>query len=214
MVIPLVNKNRYQIYSLIPHPVSVQSRTLVNTEINNVILVSNDTYIITEPDNIHSITNNTHIVKKVEPIWSIHKSTCEWESFKQNISAMLYLCNYKKVGMLNGTVMTETRYHRLIYLTEITQVELDCPDGRVRDRLIGLHQIPLQCDVSTDKVYWPAKQTMNIDIKDILTNVPNKFDSTQLPIVNLNDTNQVHDSIKTMISDLPNKEDTFTFDFD
>ena len=99
-------------------------------------------------------------------------------------------------------------------MTEITQVELDCPDGRVRDRLIGLHQIPLQCDVSTDKVYWPAKQTMNIDIKDILTNVPNKFDSTQLPIVNLNDTNQVHDSIKTMISDLPNKEDTFTFDFD
>jgi hypothetical protein len=214
MVIPLVNKITYRIYTLIPHPVSIKSKTLVIADINDVILVSNNTYIITDSDNIHSITNNTHIVTQVEPIWSINKSTCEWESYKQNVSAMLYLCNYKKVGMINGTFMTETKYHRLLYLTERTQVEIDCPDGRIRDNMKGLHKLPLQCDITTDEVHWPAKQTLKIDIHELLTNVPTKFDSTQLPIVNLNDTINVHDSIKTLISELPSEDDPFTFDFD
>jgi hypothetical protein len=71
--------------------------------------------------------------------------------------------------MMSGIIMQETKYYRLIYLTERTHVELDCPDGKVRDNLIGLHKLPLQCDVSTDQVYWPAKQTIKINIKDLFT---------------------------------------------
>jgi hypothetical protein len=43
--------------------------------------------------------------------------------------------------------------------------------------------------------------------------VPDRFDSTHLPIINLNDTNQVHSSIKTLIAELPSTDDPFTFDF-
>lgn len=188
MVIPLVNKDLYKTYSLIPHPVNVESKTLVIAELDNVILVSKDNYIITAAENVHSFTKEAHMIQRIEPINALHRSTCEWESYNQNLTAMLVLCNYKKVGLTNGIYMTETRYYRIIYLTEKTQVELDCPDGRIRDTLEGLHKIPIQCDVNTDQVYWPSRQTMKIDMHELLTNIPNNFDATQLPITHLNNT--------------------------
>ena len=212
MITPLVNKQRFQIYNLIPHPVSVKSRTLVLPEIKNTILVDKDSYIVTDSENIISINNDTHIVDNTEPIWNATKNSCEWEGFKQNASGMVTNCNFKKVGMTTGTFVTENKQHRLLYLTERTTVKLDCPDGKIRDTLQGLNKIPLSCDISTDKVYWPAKQNVKIDIQDWLSE-EDPFDVTKLPVININNSNEASDSIRKLISELPSESDAFTFDF-
>jgi hypothetical protein len=215
MLIPLVRKNAYNVHSITPHPVLMRSQTLILADIKDTILTDNTTYIITDIENMHSINNMTHILRTVEPIWGIKESTCEWEGFKQNVSGMLELCNYQKVGTVNGTYLTETKYFRLMYLAERQQVDLDCPDGKVRDHMLGLHKIHIQCDVRTNQVYWPARQTKEINVQDLLNDEhPSKFDTTQLPIWDLNITNRVHVSIKKLIDALPSEEDAFTFDFD
>ena len=195
---------------MIPHPVSVKSRTLVLPEIKNTILVNNDSYIVTDSNNIMSIGNETHIVNNIEPVWFLNKDSCEWEGFKQNASGMLHLCNFRQVGTTTGTFMTETKQHRLLYLTERTTVTLDCPDGKIRDTLQGLNKIPLSCDISTDKVYWPARQNVKIDIQDWLNEV-DSFDVTKLPIVNINSSNEASNSIRNLIAELPSESDAFTF---
>ena len=47
---------------------------------------------------------------------------------------MLELCNYRRIGNDHGALLTETKFYRLLYLTEETLVELDCPDGKLREK--------------------------------------------------------------------------------
>ena len=61
---------------------------------------------------------------------------CELECFKGNMPAILFLCNLKKLRITNGKYETNTPKICLIYLTKATQIELDCPLGKIRDNLI------------------------------------------------------------------------------
>ena len=77
----------------------------------------------------------------------------------------------------------------------------------------GLHQIPLVCDIETDKVRWPAKQTMTIQDLDLATNKSSVFDSTHLPVINIERNSSVHDSLQELIRKIPS-QDQFTIDFE
>ena len=68
----------------------------------------------------------------------------------------------------------------------------------------------MACDITTETVFWPAKQTLTIDIKvdDI-----NDLDSTSLPLININKTTKVGKSLKELLAKLPDKNEKYTIDF-
>lgn len=210
MITPLFSKTKYNIYNMVPHPISIRTETLI-PETTEIILVDELNYIITEPKNIHSINNETHVLNSMEPIWKGNKTSCDWVSFNQNLTEMLKLCNYKRVRTTDGITLTELKNIRLAFFPEETVVELDCPDGKVRDKIAGLHKLPLECDVTTAQVHWPAREEKEINIERLVT-IHNSFDITSLPIIKINEYDQVSEDLKNLISELPN-EDAFTFAF-
>ena len=153
----------YQVNTLIPHPVNIDSKTLVIAELDKLLLTSDRNYILTDPSNIHLLDGKNQILLKQEPMFALHRNSCEWATYNQNITAMLSLCNYHKLGIDKGIYVKDTSYYRLVYFTELTQIELNFPDRNIRDKLEGLHKLPLQCDLSSDLLYWPAKQTLTIN---------------------------------------------------
>jgi len=210
MIIPLTKKNRYTISSLIPHPVKLDKHHLVLPTLRKIILIDNNTYITTDVENVYSISLTQHMLLNMEPIYKKRRQSCEYEAYKGNGNTMLEVCNYRKVGVTNDTFVVETDQHRLVHFSEKTRVSLDCPDKQVRDTLEGLHKVPLACDITTETVFWPAKQTLTIDIKveDI-----DELDSTSLPLININKTTKVGKSLKELIDKLPDKNESFTIDF-
>ena len=92
-----------------------------------------------------------------------------------------------------------------------TRVSLDCPDKQVRDTLEGLHRLPLACDIITDTVFWPAKQTLTINVK---IEPMNDLDSTSLPLINISGVTKVGKSLKELLAKLPDKDEKYTIDFD
>ena len=211
MIIPLTRKQKYQVFTLIPHPVKLGPTDLVLPEVRDILLVNNFTYIITNNINVYSISLKKHLLLDVEPIYNKQKSTCEWEGFKQNTTQMIEICNYKKVGKVNDTFVVETDQHRLVYFSELTKVTLGCPTKQVRDNLIGLHKLPLACDIETEYVFWPAKQTATIALNLNDTSV---LDSSALPIISVNKTSKIHKSLRELLAKLPKEDDSFTIDFD
>ena len=117
----------------------------------------------------------------------------------------------KKTGQLNDTFVVEIDQHRLVYFSEQTRVSLEFPEKQVRDTLFGLHKLPLACDIKTDHVFWPAKQTVTISIDLNDTSV---LGSSSLPIISVNKTSKVHKSLKELLAKLPKEDDPFTIDFD
>ena len=83
--------------------------------------------------------------------------TCELAGYLKNVTSMLELCNYNKAGQTADTYMFETEQQRLVYFFQETKVTLDCPDKLVKDTFIGLHNLPLACNIITEDVSWPAK---------------------------------------------------------
>jgi hypothetical protein len=81
----------------------------------------------------------------------------------------------------------------------------------MRDNLIGLHKLPLACDIETEHVLWPAKQTLTVETLD--SNNSFVLDTTYLPVVNINTTSKVHDSLRDLIRKI-STDDPFTIDFD
>lgn len=213
MVIPLTRKREYKVFSLIPHPVKLDDTVLALPKLREVLLVDEYTYIITNKINVYSLALQSHLLLDVEPIYNHKKATCEWEGYRKNSTAMLSLCNYNKIGQLNDTFVIETDQHRLVYFSEQTKVSLECPEKQVKDSLVGLHKIPLACDVETEYVYWPAKQTATIALE---LNESSSFvlDSTYLPIINVNKSSKIHSSLRELINTLPKESDAFTIDFD
>lgn len=78
---------------------------------------------------------------------------------------------------------------------------------------MGLHKIPLACDIRTDYVFWPARQTVTITLAINETN-KHEIDSTYLPLIEVNRTDKVHASLRELINALPTKDDKFTIDYD
>ena len=120
------------------------------------------------------------------------------------------MCNYNKIGKINDTFVVETDQNRLVYFSELTKVSLGCPDKQLRDTLFGLHKLPLACDIETEYVFWPAKQTVTIAIDLNETSV---LDSSSLPIISVNKTSKVHKSLRELLAKLPKEDDPFTIDF-
>ena len=189
----------------------LDTTSLVIPELKDVLLKDATSYNITNKVNIYSISLQDHLLVNVEPIYNQMKSTCEWEGFKKNGTAMLEICNYNKIGQINDTFVIETDQHRLVYFSELTKVSLDCPDKQVRDNLIGFHRLPLACEIQTDYVLWPAKQTVTIELNNTYSF---NLDSTYLPIIDVNRTSKVHTSLRELITKLPKENDPFTIDFD
>ena len=213
MLLPLMRSTEYQAYTLIPHPLSLDQQLLVMPKIKNILLHSEQNYTLTTPDKLQTFAQNIHIMTELTPLYTQNKTTCELGGFNGNVTIMLKFCNYEKIGEINDSVIINTQKNRLAYFTTRTRVELDCPDGKVKDTLQGLHTLPLECDIATSNEYWPAKRSEIINIIDLTTNKPIRFDSSYLPIITLDKTSEVHDSLKKMIKELPGKSDKFTFDF-
>ena len=76
MIIPLTRKDKYESFSLIPHPVKLGPTYLVLPELKRIILIKKDTYIITNNINAYSISLTKHLLLDVEPIYNKNKRTC------------------------------------------------------------------------------------------------------------------------------------------
>lgn len=211
MVIPITHKRTYDVFTLVAHPIRLDATSLVVPELRNVLLKSNDSYIITDKSNMYSLLTTNHLLLEIEPIYNEQKATCEWEAFKKNTTAMLKICNYRKGSQGPDIFMVETDQHRLIYFPEATRVTLECPDHRMKDTLKGLHKLPLACDLLTDEVLWPAKQTMTIEAFN-----PNNsllLDSSHLPLITVDKSSEMHSSLRQLINKVTSG-DSFTLDFD
>jgi len=209
MVIPLTEKIEFKAVSLIPHPVQIDGKVLVIPVLHDVLLQTKSVYIVTDKTNIYSISAKKHLLLEVEPVYNKHKQTCELAAVESNKTNMLKLCNFEK--STQNTLVVETERNRLAYFSDETKVILDCPDNRIRDTLVGLHKLPIQCDIETDDVTWPAKQTVSIE--DTLLNDSFSLDSTYLPIITVNRSSEVHKSLRELINQL-RTNDSFTIDFD
>ena len=78
-------------------------------------------------------------------------------------------------------------------------------------KLTGLHNISLACDITTNQVHWPAKQTATIEV---ITNDTNLFQSTELHVATINKSSVVHSSLRELINKLPKPNSSLTIDFD
>ena len=71
--------------------------------------------------------------------------------------------------------------------------------------------MPLACDLMTDEVLWPAKQTMTIEHFD-----PNNsllLDSSHLPVINVDKNSEMHSSLRELVNKVTSG-DSYTIDFD
>ena len=89
MIIPLTHRTQYSVFSLIPHPVQLDSNTLALPELKDILLVDHNSYLITTKINMYTISPDHHLLLDVEPIYDKTRTTCEWEGFKKNTTAML-----------------------------------------------------------------------------------------------------------------------------
>ena len=213
MILPLVSKQKYKAFSLVPLPVQLGQNSLVLPELKNTILTNNNTYVLTDQFNVYTINMMNHLLLTVEPIHSHHRPSCEWAGLQNNNTAMLTLCHYKKIGHSSDHIIYETEQHRLAYFTNLTEVTLTCPTKTIKTLMIGLHKIPLTCDAATKLTFWPAKHTMTVNL--IYNDSSNlDVDSTPLPIISIDDKSKLHNSLKELLAQLPKKSDSLTIDFD
>ena len=215
MVIPLVNKDKYKIYSLIPHPIKLNSGTLMIAELSTIILTNNHSYVIVDPNDIKTLNDNRYMIPEIYPIYSLKHHSCEIESLKQNTTAILTLCNFRKLGSSEKVYLTDTPHHRLVYLADRTPIELNCPSEKLRDTREGLHIIPIECDFKSNSVFWPARLEKEINIKNLLAKSKKgkSFEITNLPFIEINESmSTLHNTIKSQIDNLTSEP--FTFDFD
>ena len=193
VIIPLTHKMNYQVYNLIPHLVKIDESSLVMPDLKGVLFIHDENYIIAKRANIYSFLKDKHILLTVEPIYNKIKLTCDFAGFLQNATAMLTLCNYRKSGQVADTFVVETSEQRLVYFPKLTCVSFNCSDNVVKDTLMGLHKLPLACDIQTDTIFWPAKQS--IAVENLLSNDFFTLDETKLPIASVSRSSNVHKSL-------------------
>ena len=66
-----------------------------------------------------------------------------------------------------------------MYFLKLTRVTFDCPDKIMKDSFVGLHKLPLGCDIIIDYVRWPAKQS--IKVESLSSNEIFSLDTIKLP---------------------------------
>ena len=217
MKIPLVQKADYKIYSLIPHPIKLQSGSIMIAEMNELILLTKTQYIIIpSQQGVTSINSSFHIINNMEPLWDITQNSCEYASFVEDVTSVMTLCNFKRLGLHKGIYLTNTPHNRLLYVSNITSITLDCPDTIIKDKVIGLNLIPFECTLTMDQVTWPALLKHEVNIEALLdkTKKGKSFGITYLPPFLVNESHPLHETIKDHIDKLPSEESDFTFDFD
>ena len=208
-LIPLVNKTPYKAFNLIPLPVNIGLDNLMIAKTKDMVLTNGEGYIITDSTKLEEIEKGQYLIKETLPVWTEKSSSCELEVYKRNVNMVLKTCNFVKLDITDGMYVTSHTPNRILYLTRRTKVELNCPDGRIKSDLVGLHTVPDKCDITTDLVSWQAEQSKRIEIEQILQEIPRIYDITKLPIMELNSTSEIHESIKELIDKLP-KNDTLS----
>ena len=212
MMIPLTKTQRYDTYTLIPHPIKISDNALALPQLQNTLLINKEeTYVITKKENIYSISDTKHILLETHPIYRQTMVSCEWAAFKKRIHDMIRLCNFRKAGGNNDTLVIDTENNRLVYFTKNTKVDLNCPSKHITTNLQGLHNISASCSMTTNNIHWPSKQTAEIDVEQGTTNL---FDATELPIANIGKSMEIHDSLRELIKKLPKENDSYTIDFE
>ena len=218
MLIPLVLDVEYETYSLLPHPIKLSTGAIMIAEINDLILINDNEYISLHSRDVKSINDETHVIDQTYPSWNHKHDSCEYAGFTGNVDKVLKLCNFKKLGNPTGIYLADVPNHnlRLLYVPNSTQIYLQCPGTRIKESVVGLNLIPYECDLTSKEVSWPAKLSQDIDIDKLLIKSEKggtiDIDSL-LPFI-LNESQPLHESIKTQIENLPSEDDKFTFDFD
>ena len=202
-LIPLVNKLKFRPFKLIPLPVNIGANTLMLAQTRDLILKNENGYVITNYNKLQEFDNNSFIVKETLPVWSEQTSNCEIEAFRGNLENILRQCNFRKLGMTEGIYTAVFSSKRILYLTEKTRVNLQCPDGKFQTDLIGLHLVNKNCDILTHLVSWNAEQSENIEVERLLLELPDAYDITELSILEINKTSEIHESIQEIIDKIP-----------
>ena len=212
-ILPLINRLDFEIHTLIPIPVQVANNHLMIASVKDLILKQENNYITVNKDDLIPLDNSTWLVKDIEPIWSFSRSSCELEALTRNITNMLQICPFTKLGSNDDIFLTDLKDYRVFFTREERQVDLNCPDGKIKTTLVGIHQLSNECDIETDLVRWPAKLKKEIKIENLLKPIRKTYDITKLRILTLNGTEDVHKTIKDLIDRLPSLEDSLTIDF-
>lgn len=214
IIIPLFDARPFKINSLIAHPIKLESQ-LVLPQVRSIIVAHHaaQKYIKSSEDHILEINNETHIMTQIEPIWDMDRSNCEIAVYQRDLEAILQACHYELLKSDNGTLLRETKKFRLAYFPQPTKVNLDCPDQRIKEVLEGVTSIPTDCDLTTDYVYWPARQSLDINLESLVSTTGREFEAIKLPPIKLNDTTKVHDTLKKIIEDVSDDKSLLTFDF-
>ncbi len=209
--LPLVRKLKFEIYSVIPHPIKLQNDEIMIAEVKELMLYGLNEYMLTNLENLRRVYNNTYVLNNIEPVFNITACSCECEGFMSNTRKVLKLCNFKKLGLPQGVYTRMTPQKRFIYFHERTSVELRCPKEKIRQDILGYYVVPKECDIISEIFEWPAYQQSEIELENF--ELENAFDITHLPTITVNGSDPLHDSLLEMIDELPT-EDDFVLNFE
>ena len=181
-------------------------------------MINDNEYISLHSNDVKGINDETHVIDQVYPSWNHKHDSCEYAGFTGNVDKVLKLCNFKKLGNPTGIYLADVPNHnlRLLYVPNSTQIYLQCPGTRIKESVVGLNLIPYECDLTSKEVSWPARLSQDIDVDKLLikSEKGGAFDIDSLPPFILNESQPLHESIKTQIENLPSEDDKFTLDFD
>ena len=214
-IIPMVRKIRYQINSILPMPIKLSETNFMKIKINNLMLISNDQkFIISDDSNLVKIDENTFIMRKIEPVWINNTKRCEIAAYKRDTKNVMAICNFEKLESQDEIYLSETRTKRIIFVINPEEITLDCPGGKIIKTFTGLYTIPFECEIITKTFMWPAKQSKEIKIENLIEVNDKLLDIKKLKVFEINDTMIINKKIKDLIDDLPNENDRLTIDFD
>jgi hypothetical protein len=210
LIIPLMRPDNYDIYTLAPHPLNLETkRQLVIPIMKEILLTNNETHIVTNNDNIFSITPKIHLLLNHE---AIHRGpSCEISAYMNNSEQLSKLCSFKKVLNTDGIYVTDTPVERLAYFGKPLTVTVDCPSQRQRGELFGLHRIPNNCAIITPNTRWPAMPSISLNM--MLSNRTNILDNEPLPIINVNETTPLHKTLIEMIDNIQDSNFSLPFNY-
>ena len=213
-IIPMVTKTKYKINSIIPLPIKISDTNFMKITIRNILLISNEEKIIISDDtNLEKIDENTFIMKKIEPIWTKDTKKCEIAAYKRDIKNVMSICSFEKLDSKDEIYMSEAKRERLMFAKNPEEITLNCPGGKIIKTFTGLYTIPFECEIHTKTFTWPARQSKEINIENLIDINDKLLDVKKLKIFEINDTKIINEKIKKLIDDLPEENEKLTIDF-
>ena len=211
-IIPLVTKAKYKINTLIPLPIQLSKNKLVTIKAKNTMLMDNDKYILTSEENLEKINDNIYMIKQSEPIWR-DSSKCEIAAYKRDTTTVMDICNFENIDSLENIYLSESRTKRIIFFIEEKDITIDCPGSRVIKTIVGLYTIPFECAIKTSTFSWPARQSKELKIKNVINTDEVLLNIKKLKILEINETEIINTKIKTLIDRIPEEGDKLTKEF-